>query len=688
MNWLNYCNDLSNYETIIDIFNTYYQIIPTIFDTSFFISFIHKLQSNLDHKQLIHVIRRSNILLLFSEAIRLNDNPDKLSPLISPSRLQLTQLMNNGQYSDEQLQIIKSTSPLLLSIAGAGTGKSHTLLGRIELLKQLSYPLNSIMAFSFTRAGAKNLQRRYPELQSQTFAQIISNLYSLNFPQQQVAEDLTLYHTLKMANLRDDQRSIANKLLNCLKQLISFNYFDTVNLDDGFNQLNVLLTNHYTEIIDLLNNIHMTTLTLQTPIVYWSMLLNSQFKLTVGLLNTKYLIVDEAQDLSIYEYILTLHFANVLNADLMLIGDPNQTLYEFRNAKADVMNHLAKLSSFDVYTLTTNYRSNQAILNVANKFLKVLSTNQIAKIQLQAFNKQIPQNAIDYSSTAKNNNGINDLVKWSINKFKQKQNIAVIAPTKRLAKYYSGILEDAFITNIGSNCRTIYLPTDIQSSTNLSAAIQQLTRLYESQPLAQAVPFTLLQKQFDIELSKTFQFKNQQLPVELQNAYFQIMSPNAQLNNAISQMNQYQSVFPVLQYLQDQCLYVENQYNEFQQNQATQLVEQRLNADFSKYNIIVSTIHSIKGLEFDNVLLINSIQSHDGVTNDVVGQDQMRLLMVGATRAKHTEMLFNHYQDNALLSNPSTDNDINLFYDPLKTISNINMKNMMLSTKQQKPKFH
>ena len=352
------------------------------------------------------------------------------------------------------------------------------------------------------------------------------------------------------------------------------------------------------------------------------------------------------------------------------------------------MNHLAKLSSFDVYTLTTNYRSNQAILNVANKFLKVLSTNQIAKIQLRAFSKQIPQNAIDYSSTAKNNNGINDLVKWSINKFKQEQNIAVIAPTKRLAKYYSGILEDSFITNIDSNCRTIYLPTDIQSSTNLSAAIQQLTRLYESQPVAQAVPFTLLQKQFDIELSKTFQFKNQQLPVELQNAYFQIMSPNVQLNNAVSQMNQYQSVFPVLQYLQDQCLYVENQYNEFQQNQATQLVEQRLNADFSKYNIIVSTIHSIKGLEFDNVLLINSVQSHDGITNDVVGQDQMRLLMVGATRAKHTEMLFNHYQDNALLSNPSTDNDVNLFYDPLKTISDINIKNIILATKQQKPKFH
>ena len=46
--------------------------------------------------------------------------------------------------------------------------------------------------------------------------------------------------------------------------------------------------------------------------------------------NIKVMIVDEAQDLSDIQYELILLLKNKLNIKLILVGDPNQNIYQFQ----------------------------------------------------------------------------------------------------------------------------------------------------------------------------------------------------------------------------------------------------------------------------------------------------------------------------------------------------------------------
>ena len=64
--------------------------------------------------------------------------------------------------------------------------------------------------------------------------------------------------------------------------------------------------------------------------------------------------------------------------------DASQPLYEFRASNPKALNALEESGVFATYSLTTNYRSNQAILDFANRALTSIESNQYAQIQLRS----------------------------------------------------------------------------------------------------------------------------------------------------------------------------------------------------------------------------------------------------------------------------------------------------------------
>lgn len=74
------------------------------------------------------------------------------------------------------------------------------------------------------------------------------------------------------------------------------------------------------------------------------------------------IFVDEAQDLNELQYQLVLHLAKRLEACLVLIGDPNQTIYHFRGASP---RHLLQYDA-DRFTLSQNFRSCPTIVELGN----------------------------------------------------------------------------------------------------------------------------------------------------------------------------------------------------------------------------------------------------------------------------------------------------------------------------------
>ena len=164
----------------------------------------------------------------------------------------------------------------------------------------------------------------------------------------------------------------------------------------GFKRVNVQevtkdlanLIQHNMELTEvLLDAVEQTTLELQ-PIIIHHHLMNNHGQLNVPkeYQELDYIITDESQDISTFEYILLLELAIHHSAQLLIGGVGSHTLYEFRNSDPKYMNALESSGVFTTYKLDVNYRSSPEVLTFANQFLDIIEANDIAKIQLNASN--------------------------------------------------------------------------------------------------------------------------------------------------------------------------------------------------------------------------------------------------------------------------------------------------------------
>ncbi len=97
----------------------------------------------------------------------------------------------------------------------------------------------------------------------------------------------------------------------------------------------------------------------------------------------KHVVVDEAQDQNLCQWVLVRHIAKTFRAvsstgiettwqNLMIVCDEQQAIYEWRGARPDLLFDFMATEGHQLsfYPLTMNFRSGQAILDVANKLLR------------------------------------------------------------------------------------------------------------------------------------------------------------------------------------------------------------------------------------------------------------------------------------------------------------------------------
>lgn len=114
-----------------------------------------------------------------------------------------------------------------------------------------------------------------------------------------------------------------------------------------------------------------------------------------------YLFVDEYQDINEIQD----RFLDLLIRDethVMLVGDDDQSIYEFRGSKSDfILNKSKEGSGYDVYFLTTNYRSQSPIVDFSKVILKTIhSSDRRDKeiIAAKGSSKQKPLRHMPFSS--------------------------------------------------------------------------------------------------------------------------------------------------------------------------------------------------------------------------------------------------------------------------------------------------
>lgn len=254
---------------------------------------------------------KQNLNLLLSDTLNnLEQNKAQLTHLTQPAK----PVNVPSFYSQEQAKAISSTEPLILVQSGAGCGKSSVILGRIDYMIDCGVNPKDITVLSFTNAAADHITDKNPNVHSMTIARMIHNIYTENFANHELSSIDTIINSL---DIYFPHNSFAYNFKNALTAIVK-------NDNNAFTKMNNFIEKHYDEVISTLDTIKQTSLELEIIICYQQI---ENFKEPASI-TSKYLIIDEVQDNSIFEFVYTLKYVDKHKESLFIVGRHNCPRYK------------------------------------------------------------------------------------------------------------------------------------------------------------------------------------------------------------------------------------------------------------------------------------------------------------------------------------------------------------------------
>ena len=282
--------------------------------------------------------------------------------------------------NESQTNAVKQTEGPVLILAGAGSGKTTTIISRLAyLIEEVGIPASNTLTLTFTNKAAKEMKERslnmistsaYPPLLC-TFHKF--GLLFLKFN----------IHLLKRANNfvvidTDDKKRIIKKINSelptpLIASEISRYKNSLMTPDDAYKQAELFNYKQIAEVYrEYENYLHENNLVdFDDLIALTFKLLDENSELAeVTSKKYQYIMIDEYQDtnelqLKLLEKLCTTH------TNLCVVGDDDQSIYGWRGA------HIRNIMEFDqdfegtkVFKLEENYRSRSPILKVANALIE------------------------------------------------------------------------------------------------------------------------------------------------------------------------------------------------------------------------------------------------------------------------------------------------------------------------------
>ncbi|MEW5772741.1 MAG: UvrD-helicase domain-containing protein [Thermodesulfobacteriota bacterium] len=264
-------------------------------------------------------------------------------------------------YNPAQRTALTAGPGPVLVLAGPGTGKTHTLVGRAQALMERGVPARHILAVTFTRRAAEELRRRLMDLcgaaaalpRADTLHALAFECWVQSWGEAPVVLDEDAARRLfgeanpglagprlkrawtELALARERQEPLGEDLKDLAHAYAK--HKESWNLAD------------YTDLL-----------------VFWLE------QIQAGIWANPYtqVLVDEVQDLTPLQLALVSALAPEGGQGLFAIGDPHQSIYSFRGAVAGRAEAMAQAWAEPTrVTLAENFRSSQAVLDLAAALL-------------------------------------------------------------------------------------------------------------------------------------------------------------------------------------------------------------------------------------------------------------------------------------------------------------------------------
>lgn len=305
-----------------------------------------------------------------------------------------------GNLNTQQYAAVTSAPGYALVIAGAGSGKTHTLTYRVAFLIEKAVDPGNILLLTFTNKASKEMLERVKNLLETdisalwggTFHSICSRILRRH------ADEIGFDRNFSILD-SDDQKSLMRRLIKdknisikerrfpkaeVILSILSLSTNKSISVED-------IIDNHYLQYDEWREDICELAATYKANKQESnSMDFDDLLALVLALFETspeiakmyqkkfRHVLVDEYQDTNKLQGALIAHFAN-RNKSLMAVGDDAQSIYSWRGAEMQhILDFEKQFPDSTVYKIETNYRSTPEILELSNAAIKA-NSNQYEK---------------------------------------------------------------------------------------------------------------------------------------------------------------------------------------------------------------------------------------------------------------------------------------------------------------------
>lgn len=526
----------------------------------------------------------------------------------------------------EQLQAVNSKSDRILCLAGAGAGKTATMLERISNLVSNGVAPSSIMALTFTNAAAAEMRERYESKnvgkETPEFRTFHSFCYSI------VCKDFNIltalgYEKVPMIASEEQEKAIEEKAKIQCKITLSK---DKLEHRENLTKKEQFQVNLYDKAVNrLMRSANIITFDKLNSEV--SDLFAADNQSTKAYKDKyKYIFVDEFQDTDHHQ----IKFLNSFpHTDFYFCGDVLQEIYRFRGTSNEYIKILSNTPDWEKIKLFTNYRSTNQICEYANKFSSKYADSSY-RIEMQGIRDgdrvitKLVDGPSNYSSISQRDikdvlNEVDKLqgtsaiicrtnkeVSAIISYFKSHDITFTTSKDTKIQKLIDCALSDTYMLGLLAS----YL------STNKYGEYIRLASQTKNPDLAWFLKVygNVAQIKDDVKnvkLLKDIAFNN-----DTTNNRLDAIAKNFNIKNIQHTDRQY-SGKELLQYLKEVI------------------------TDIKSSELYVGTIHSVKGLEYDNVFVMN-VGSY---CFKLDSEEMKNLFYVAITRAKNHLFVYELFDD-------------------------------------------
>jgi DNA helicase-2/ATP-dependent DNA helicase PcrA len=626
-------------------------------------------------------ILQKNILDLMIEKSAIECSIEKLS-------LDITYNEDIVALNKVQNEIVESESNNILVIACPGSGKTHTIISRyINLIIKKNIDPNHIILITFTNKSGLEMKTRINNLLPNKSPFYVGSLHGLCY---KILQD----YNLKSVVL--DEKDSILLLKECTDTILENNNFN----NDIIKNSIISIYEKYTSIYPLnLNNVmeKMGISKIYRPIItniikeynnkkktenlvdfndliiqFCTLLKNN--KLTY---NFKYIFFDEYQDINSIQFYILTKIKEQVNANLMVVGDDMQSIYSFRGSDVNyIWNHKNIFNDVSIYYLETNYRSTPNIVNLfqniikdsPNSIKKNVVTNNLFGVQpiIAVFNtKKLQAEWIAQDILKKYNSG----VKYKDIAILARNNYSLNEIEYTLLKYSIPItLNNSFSILNKPHIKDLFAFLIVIINPLSTIHWKRIYLLHDLEYIQPHVETTLyIYYNSIVKLYKKNNIFTKEILISIQQYLIEIWKNNKNIN-----------ILECTEDLNHIIIYLIN-------NSATDTInslylQTPIEMESIDDTVLLSTIHSSKGLEWKHVYIIDlSSKDFPNIKNAFymeqfeLYEEERRLLYVAASRAKESLTISSYVElecNNKIMISPLIKTlDKNLYIESNFTLS-------------------